>query len=101
MRTNINDPLLATELAWNPRVRCPGGRGALVGTLFGVPVTGMDRGRGVAYQVRTVLGEVRTVWWDGMMWGAEGPGLFDVDTGVQVQVNPIAVASFDRLAAVS
>ena len=96
-RTSMDDALLPTELVWNPRVVRPGGRGALVGTLLGVPVRGMDRGRGVAYQIAMIDGEVRTVWWDGHLWGGGEPGLIDVDTGEQVRYNPMAVAWFARL----
>lgn len=96
-RSNYNDPPLVTELQWRPHAHRPGNqRGALVGTLWGVPVTGIDTGRGTAYQFGLLTGEVRTVWWDGTMW-TDTPNLFDVDTGEQVLRNPTAVAWFTRL----
>ena len=101
-RTKWDDPVLVTDLHWNPRVisysrRCSRrGRGALVGTLLGVPVDGRSCGRGTAYQFLLLTGEVRTVWWDGTMHG-DSPYLFDIDTGEQVMRNPAAFAWFDRL----
>lgn len=102
-RTKWDDPALATDLTWNPRVisysravRSAKGRGALVGTLLGVPVDGRACGRGTAYQFQLLTGEVRTAWWDGTMHG-DSPYLFDIDTGEQLLRNPAAFAWFARL----
>ena len=98
-RTGWDDAPLATDLTWNPRVISyarGGKRGALVGTLLGLPVDGRSCGRSVAYQFQLLTGEVRTVWWDGTMHG-DSPYLFDVDTGEQVLRNPVAMAWFSRL----
>jgi hypothetical protein len=98
-RTSYTDAPLRTELVWKPyahsNVRSPR-RGALVGTLWGVEVDGKSTGRGVAYQFGLISGEVRTVWWDGTMWG-DVPEFYDVDTGEHVARNPLAVAWFARL----
>lgn len=102
-RAKWDDALLVTDLKWNPRVvshsravRSDKGRGALVGTLLGVPVDGRACGRGTAYQFQLLTGEVRTVFWDGTMYG-DSPVLFDVDTEEQVLRNPAAFAWFARL----
>lgn len=103
-RTSWQDPLLHTELTWKPHAhsntRSPR-RGALVGMLHGVEVSGKTIGRGHAYQLCMLTGEVRTVWWDGTMGhdsgGAYYPYLYDVDTGEQVLRNPRYVAWFARL----
>lgn len=102
-RTGWDDQLLATDLTWNPRVishsravRSDRGRGALVGTLLGVPVDGRACGRGVAYQFRLLTGEVRTAWWDGTMYHGS-PCLFDIDTDAELLRNPAAFAWFARL----
>lgn len=97
------DAPLPTDLVWKPRaysnVRSPK-RGALVGTLLGVPVDGRSTGRGVAFQIGIITGEVRTVWWDGTMaYGS--PELFDVDTQEPVLRNPQAIAWFALLADVA
>jgi hypothetical protein len=105
---------LVTDLVWNPRVHSNvRNRGALVGTLYGVPVTGKDTGRGVAYQLVTTLGDVHTVYWDGTVGGGRAPYLtnqhpygvypylYIVDTGKQVLINPAFVASFRKLADVN
>ena len=107
VRTNYEDAPLRTELQWRPHainyVRSPK-RGALVGTLWGVEVDGKSIGRGVAYQLGMISGEVRTVWWDGTV-GRDGeveyPYLYDVDTGEQVLRNPQYVAFFVRLKDIS
>ena len=102
IRTKWDDAPLVTDLRWNPRVlsysgcRRPSMRGALVGTLLGVPVDGRACGRGTVYQFQMLTGEVRTVWWDGTMYG-DSPTLFDVDTGEQVLRNPAAMSWFARL----
>jgi len=100
IRTDWNDPLPVTDLSWNPRVysrvRKPHHRGALVGTLWGVPVDGHACGRAAVYQFQALTGEVRTVWWDGTM--CEGsPYLYDVDTDQLVLRNPAAISWFCRL----
>lgn len=95
-RSSYDDPPLETDLVWHPRARRGNRRGALVGALWGVPVTGADCGRGTAYQLGMLTGEVRTVWWDGTMCG-DTPQLYDVDTNEFVTRNPMAVAWFARL----
>lgn len=101
MRSSLNDPVLRTDLVWRPHAHRPGPRrGALVGTLLGVEVTGADIGRGTAFQFATVFGEVRTVWWDGFMQFDE-PSFHDVDSGEQVLRSSIAIAWFARLADVT
>jgi hypothetical protein len=106
---------LETELVWNPRAHSNvRHRGALVGTLYGIPVTGKDTGRSVAYQLVTTLGKVFTVYWDGTVGGQRAPYmtasrspfgiypyLYDVDTDKQVLINPAFVASFAKLADVA
>jgi hypothetical protein len=110
VRTNYEDAPLRTELQWRPHainyVRSPK-RGALVGTLWGVEVDGKSIGRGVAYQLGMISGEVRTVWWDGTIGYAERnwqnaivkgvPELYDVDTQEPVLRNPQNVSWFARL----
>jgi hypothetical protein len=100
IRTSWEDAPLPTDLTWNPRVysrvRKPKHRGALVGTLWGVPVDGHACGRAVAYQFQMLTGEVHTVRWDGTMYG-DSPCLFDVDTGEQILRNPAGIAWFCRL----
>lgn len=92
---------LVTDLTWNPRVHsnATGRRGALVGTLCGVPVTGKTQGRGTAFQLQLTTGEVRTAWWDGTLHHG-APCLFDIDTDVALpHWNPeFAFAWFDLLA---
>lgn len=94
-----NTNVTATDLVWNPRVKnARGTRGALVGTLCGVPVTGRTHGRAVAFQLQLTTGQVHTVFWDGTLhFGA--PCLFDLDTGVALpHWNPeFAFAWFDLL----
>lgn len=99
---------LTTDLVWNPRVHSNvRNRGALVGTLYGVPVTGKDTGRSVAYQLVTVNGDVFTVFWDGTVASNHAPPylvypyLYEVDTGERVLINPSYVASFRKLADVT
>ncbi|AVO21383.1 hypothetical protein PBI_MEGABEAR_74 [Mycobacterium phage Megabear] len=96
-RTSYSDEPLVLDLVWNPRAKRGNGRGALVGTLLGVPVTGADCGRGTAFQFQLLTGEVRTVWWDGTVRIDRSPHLFDVDSGAEVNVNPLAMAWFARL----
>jgi hypothetical protein len=100
IRTSWEDAPLPTDLTWNPRVysrvRKPSHRGALVGTLWGVPVNGHACGRAVAYQFQMLTGEVHTVWWDGTMYG-DSPYLLDVDTDERVLRNPAGIAWFCRL----
>lgn len=99
IRTDWADTPLVTDLTWNPHavspVRHPR-RGALIGTLLGVPVTGKSCGRAIAYQFQMLTGEVRTVWWDGTMYG-DAPYLHDVDTGELVLRDPAGIAWFSRL----
>lgn len=99
-RSDWSDAPLPTELTWNPRVhsnvRSPQ-RGALVGTLLGVEVDGHSTGRGVAFQFGMLTGEVRTVWWNGVM-NHGAPEMFDVDTQELVLRNPDGVAWFALLA---
>ena len=100
-RTSYDDPALVTDLVWKPRaVRNGNQRGALVGTLWGVPVTGKDVGRGTAFQFRMLTGEIHTVWWNGSMWG-DAPAFLDVDTNEPVWRNHLAVAWFARLSEVN
>jgi len=101
IRISWTEPPLPTDLRWNPhaysRVRKPKHRGALVGTLWGVPVDGNACGRAVVYQLKVLLtGEVRTVYWDGSMYG-DVPCLFDVDTHEPVLRRPSGIAWFCRL----
>lgn len=74
---------LTTDLTWNPRA-CKNGnprrRGALEGTLLGVPVNGRTIGKGVAFQFELVTGAVHTAWWDGTLQFGGAPVLFDIDT---------------------
>lgn len=97
IRTDWDEPALPTDLTWNPRaysrVRKPKHRGALLGTLWGVPVDGNTCGLGVAFQLQTLTGEVRTVYWDGSMYG-ESPCLFDIDTHDQVLRSAKSIAWF-------
>lgn len=99
IRKDWGEPVLPTDLAWNPRVysrvRKPKHRGALVGVLWGVPVDGNACGRAAVYQLQTLAGEVRTVWWDGTMYG-DTPYLLDVDTDERVLRNPQSIAWFCR-----
>jgi hypothetical protein len=99
IRTDWADPPLPTHLTWNPRVysrvRKPTHRGALIGLLWGVPVDGHACGRAAVYQLKTLIGEVRTVWWDGTMYG-DSPYLLDVDTDERVLRNPASIAWFCR-----
>lgn len=98
VRTNWDDAPLHTDLVWNGRVKNNrGSRGALVGTLLGLPVDGHSFGRAVAYQFGLLTGEVRTVWWDGTLTHGDVPELYDVDTGESVLRNPQAFAWFARL----
>lgn len=95
MNTNVAN----TELVWNPRVvNARGTRGALVGTLCGVPVTGRTHGRAVAFQFQLHTGEVHTAWWDGTLHHG-APVLFDIDTHEPLpRWNPaFAFAWFDLL----
>lgn len=73
---------LTTDLTWNPHA-CRNGnprrRGALEGTLLGVPVNGRTIGRGVAFQFELTTGEIHTAWWDGTLHHGV-PVLFDIDT---------------------
>lgn len=91
---------LATDLVWNPRA-CKNGnprrRGALEGTLLGVPVNGRTMGKGVAFQFELTSGEVRTAWWDGTThYGS--PHLFDIDTHEPLpSYSPEAFVWFDLL----
>jgi hypothetical protein len=97
-RTKWDDDLLVTDLKWNPRVISyarGGKRGALIGTLLGLPVDGRTCGRGTAYQFQMLTGEIHTVWWDGTMYG-EAPYFLDVDTGERVLRNPAGIAWFAR-----
>ena len=95
--------MLKTELVWNPKA-CKNGnvrrRGALEGTLLGVPVGGRDIGRSVAYQLETVSGDVHTVWWDGTV-GNDGykvyPYLYQIDTDKLLHINPSFIVWFDKL----
>jgi|JI10StandDraft_1071094.scaffolds.fasta_scaffold19646_11 hypothetical protein len=94
---------LVTDLAWNSRA-CKNGntrrRGALEGTLLGVPVNGRTIGKGVAFQFGLITGEVRTAWWDGTLhYGS--PCLFDIDTHEPLSFSPEAFVWFDLLANVS
>jgi hypothetical protein len=96
--------MLNTDLTWKPRaVKNGPGVGALVGTLYGVPVNGRSIGRGVAYQLVTILGDVYTVWWDGTVSSnlvepyLVYPYLYQVDTGDSVTINPSYVAEFYKL----
>jgi hypothetical protein len=109
IRTEWNEPPLPTDLTWNPRVysrvRKPKHRGALVGTLLGVPVDGNACGRAVAYQFQMLTGEIHTVWWDGTMCATpsgttswDTPYLYDVDTDELILRNPAGIAWFCRLA---
>lgn len=95
----MNTNTTATELVWNPRVHCnaTGRRGALVGTLCGVPVNGRTCGKGVAFQFQLADGTVHTAYWDGTLhYGA--PCLFDYDTHVALpHYNPEFFAWFDLL----
>lgn len=103
-RTGWDDAPLATDLTWNPRVisysravRSDRGRGALVGTLLGVPVDGRACGRGTAYQFQLLTGEVYTAFWDGTLHH-DTPCLFDIDTENSLPLfNPAAFAWFARL----
>jgi hypothetical protein len=100
IRTDWNEPPLPTDLTWNPwvysRVRKPKHRGALVGTLWGVPVDGHACGRAAVYQMQMLTGEIRTVWWDGTMYG-DLPYLLDVDTDERVLRSATSIAWFCRL----
>lgn len=92
------DMTLTTDLTWNPHAYVNSHRrGALVGTLLGVPVDGRSFGRGTAYQLVTSLGEVRTVWWTGAMY-FDAADFVDVDTFESVRRNHDAIVSFDLLA---
>ena len=95
--------MLNTDLTWNPRA-CKNGnvrrRGALEGTLLGVPVGGRDIGRSVAYQLGTMDGAVFTVWWDGTIGDDNGkvyPYLYQYDTDSLLLLNPDVVVWFDKL----
>jgi hypothetical protein len=95
--------MLKTELVWNPKA-CKNGnirrRGALEGTLLGVPVGGKDIGRSVAYQLETVNGDVHTVWWDGTVGSDDTgvwPHLYQLDTDVSISLSPSQIAWFDKL----
>lgn len=93
-------PALETFLTWNPRVHsnATGRRGALVGTLLGVPVTGRTCGRGTVFQFQLTTGAVHTAWWDGSLHHG-APVLFDVDTHAPLPLfNPAAFVWFDLLA---
>ena len=100
IRTDWDEPALPTDLTWNPRVysrvRKPKHRGALVGTLWGVAVDGNTCGRGTAYQLQVLTGEIHTVFWDGTMYG-DSPYLLDVDTEKPVLRSPKSIAWFCRL----
>ena len=97
IRTDWADPVLPTDLTWNSRVysrvRKPSHRGALVGSLFGVPVDGNSCGRGTVYQFQTLNGDVHTVWWDGTMYG-DTPYLLNVDNDASILISPAAIAWF-------
>lgn len=90
---------LVTDLAWNSRA-CKNGntrrRGALEGTLLGVPVNGRTIGKGVAFQFGLITGEVRTAWWDGTLYYGS-PCLFDIDTHEPLSFSPEAFVWFDLL----
>ena len=98
--------MLKTELVWNPKA-CKNGnvsrRGALEGTLLGVPVGGRDIGRSVAYQLETVSGDVHTVWWDGTVKSnlvqpyLTVPYLYQIDTDKLLLINPSVIVWFDKL----
>ena len=95
--------MLETNLVWNAKA-CKNGnvrrRGALEGTLLGVPVGGKDIGRSVAYQLGTVDGAVFTVWWDGTIGDDNGkvyPYLYEYDTDSLLLLNPDVVVWFDKL----
>lgn len=92
-----------TDLTWNPRVHsnATGRRGALVGTLLGVPVNGRTCGKGVAFQFELADGDVHTAWWDGTLHHG-APVLHDVDTNERLPLfNPEGFVWFDLLANVS
>lgn len=98
--TQTTAPALATDLTWNPRVHsnATGRRGALVGTLLGLPVDGKACGKGVAFQFELTTGAVHTAWWDGTLHHS-APVLFDVDTNAELpRFNPAAFVWFARLA---
>jgi hypothetical protein len=90
---------LDTHLKWNARVlsNVSPRRGALVGTLLGVVVTGRDNGRGTAYQLEMCGGEIRTVWWTGTVTYGSVPVFRDVDTDAEVLRDPKLMVSFARL----
>ena len=98
--------MLETNLVWNPRA-CKNGnvrrRGALEGTLYGVPVGGRDIGRSVAYQLETVNGDVHTVWWSGTLTSnlvqpyLTVPHLYQLDTDKLLLINPSVIVRFDKL----
>ena len=98
--------MLKTELVWNPKACKTGNvsrRGALEGTLLGVPVGGRDIGRSVAYQLETVSGDVFTVWWDGTVTSdlvqpyLTTPYLYQLDTDKLLLINPSVIVWFDKL----
>ena len=95
--------MLETNLVWNAKA-CKNGnvrrRGALEGTLYGVPVGGRDIGRSVVYQLETVNGDVHTVWWDGTISGSTVdvyPYLYQIDTDKLVLIHPSVIVWFDKL----
>ena len=93
-------PALTTELVWNPNA-CKNGnprrRGALEGTLLGVPVNGRTIGRSVAFQFELTTGEIHTAFWDGTLHHG-APCLFDIDTHQPLPLfNPAAFVWFDLL----
>ena len=98
--------MLETNLVWNPKA-CKNGnvrrRGALEGTLLGVPVGGKDIGKSVAYQLETVNGDVHTVWWDGTVTSnlvqpyLTIPHLYQIDTNKLLLINPSVIVWFDKL----
>ena len=91
-----------TDLVWNPRVHCnaTGRRGALVGTLLGVPVDGRTCGKGVAFQFELTTGDIHTAYWDGTLHHG-APVLYDIDTHDRLPLfNPAAFVWFDLLSTV-
>jgi hypothetical protein len=91
---------LTTALVWNPHA-CKNGnprrRGALEGTLLGVPVNGRTIGRGVAFQFELATGAIHTAWWDGTL-DHFAPVLFDIDTHERLPLfSPEAFVWFDLL----
>ena len=91
---------LVTDLTWNPHA-CKNGnprrRGALEGTLLGVPVNGRHIGRSVAFQFELINGEIHTAFWDGTLHHGS-PCLFDIDTHQPLPLfNPAAFVWFDLL----